>query len=284
MNTSITEIINNINPSWQTDLKIRYIYYKVNSLVQKDLRYFCASDEEKYKQYQNGFVNRFPYIVCSTLADCFVDIFKSVDIYAKKVVANSAKIPLFALIVLGDHGFYFLDPINDIFNIQYNLYPQNFGVIPYYRTLRKNYHNLTHLDRKYLEELDTTLNNNIPVNYTNNYIKELKDKMCQRNKACEFLGIPKGDRVSLTSQKLVFFNDHLINIGNVKGPFERTRLYYYLFNNLLSSNEERQIDIYLDDIEYEIANVYLKLHVNPSKYLLFREEKKDDNYQLKLIK
>lgn len=66
---------------------------------QRDLNYFLASDEEKMAQYNTGFINRGTKIVCSTLADFYVNLYEVFGIRSKKIAANSAEIPLFAIIV-----------------------------------------------------------------------------------------------------------------------------------------------------------------------------------------
>ena len=131
------KIINNVDKSWSKDLIIRYLYVRLAPFFKRDLKYFLASEEEKYKEYEKGFINRGFDIVCSTLADYYVDLFSSLGINAKKIVANSAKIPLFALIVEGDNGWYFLDPINDLFSNQYGLETTEFGINFFYIRIYK---------------------------------------------------------------------------------------------------------------------------------------------------
>ncbi len=284
MNNNIEDIINKIEKSWPKDLIIKYLYNNISFLVQRDLQYFCASEEEKYRQYQNGFINRLPYIVCSTLCDYYIDLFNSLDIKAWKIKANSAKIPLFALIVEGDFGLYFIDPLSDLFNIQYGLKAQNFGVIPHYNTLRQNYPDLISLPKEYLLDLDTTINNNEKVSYTNSLIDDLSKEFKNRNSARSFFNIGTNDRLTLTQYKLEYFSDHLINIGLVKGPFERTRMYSYLFDHLLGHNEARGVKINLGDIHNQNARIYIKLFTDPYHFLLYREEKDHEEYRLKLVK
>ncbi len=161
MNDDIQKVINNVNPSWDKDLIIRFLYINIAPFIARDLNYFCASEEEKEKQYKQGFINRFPYVVCKTFADFYVQVFNDLGIEAYCISANSAKIPLYALIVRGDKGWYFLDPLSDLLNNQYNLRTINFGIIPHYKTTNSMYPNLVSLPREYLEALDKTLNPNL---------------------------------------------------------------------------------------------------------------------------
>ena len=151
------DVINKIQSNWSKDIIIRYLYIKLAPYFHRDLKYFLATSEEKERQYQVGFINRFPNIVCSTLADFYVELFKEFNIKAKKVIANSSKIPLFALIVEGDNGWYFLNPLEDLFNNQYNLKPASFGIIPRFRTIKINYPYLTLLPQDYIVSLDDYL-------------------------------------------------------------------------------------------------------------------------------
>jgi len=91
------------------------------------------------------------------LADFYVDLFKQFSIYSKKVVATDARIPLYALIVEGDFGLYYLDPINDLFHNQYHLRPDFFAVIPRSSSLKDQYPNLVQLDFSYCKRLDHIL-------------------------------------------------------------------------------------------------------------------------------
>ncbi len=284
MDDKLKEILSKIDNSWSKDLIIRYLYIKISSLVQRDLLYFCATEEEKYLQYKMGFINRFPYIVCSTLSDYFVELFKTFEIKAWKIIANSAKIPLFALVVEGDLGLYFLDPINDLFSNQYGLKPQNFAVVPHYKTLKSKCPNLTSVPKEYILELDQTIFKQEKVLYRDEMIKELSNHLTQRNSASSFFQISKADRVLLTQYKLQYFSDNLINLGEVKGPFERNKLYMYLFDNLLSRNENRQVKVYLGDQIGQKANVYIKINKDPEHFILYKEEKENDEYKLKLVK
>ncbi|MDE5888520.1 MAG: hypothetical protein K2H20_00715, partial [Bacilli bacterium] len=64
MNEEIQRIINSVNLSWSKDYIIRYLYVNLAPFFKRDLKYFLASDEEKYRQYQQGFINRGFDIVC----------------------------------------------------------------------------------------------------------------------------------------------------------------------------------------------------------------------------
>ena len=150
MEQKLIDAIVEINPGLSKDLLIYEIYTSLAPFFERDLSYFLASDEEKYLQYQKGFTNKGKYIVCSTLADFYVKVFKEFGIDAKKVPANSAKIPLFVVLVKGELGWYYLDSLNDLFYNQYNIRPVNFGVVPRFKTINATHPNLIKLPTEYL--------------------------------------------------------------------------------------------------------------------------------------
>ncbi len=268
------QIINQVENNWSKDLVIRFLYIKLAPYFQRDLLYFLSSDEEKEKQFKQGFINRFPHIVCSTLADFYVDLFLQFGINSKKVISNSAKIPLFAVIVEGDYGWYFLDPLSDLFANQYGLEPYFFGIIPRYNTIRTNHPELIKLPKEYIKELDDTLN----FKYFDEYFSDLHQKLSQRRTANEFFGLPPGQLTDLKERKLQFYNDKLINLGNVQGSFERAQLYKYLNDKILNRGEKRHVCVRIEDW---INNPHISFEIkNQEKSIIYEEEKQNGNYSL----
>ena len=259
MEQKLIDAIVEINPGLSKDLLIYEIYTSLAPFFERDLSYFLASDEEKYLQYQKGFTNKGKYIVCSTLADFYVKVFKEFGIDAKKVPANSAKIPLFVVLVKGELGWYYLDSLNDLFYNQYNIRPVNFGVVPRFKTINESHPNLIKLPTEYLIDLEKTLNKH----YYNSLINDLHDKMAPRNIAYEFLDVPNGEKNLLTMKKIKFMNDYLINLGHVNGPYERVMLYLYLYTHLLDSSEKRRLNVLLNKDDYHV-NIRLDTDQNIS--------------------
>lgn len=272
------EIINQVKSNWSKDLVIRFLYIKLAPYFQRDLLYFLANDEEKENQYKQGFINRFPNIVCFTLADFYVDLFKQFGIAAKKVIANSAKIPLFAVIVKGDYGWYFIDPLNDLFSNQYGLKPYFFGIIPRYKTICHNHPEIVKLSHEYVAELDTTLD----INYLDDFFSNLHEKLTNRRAAKEFFGFSCEEAVDLKERKLQFYNDKLINLGNVNGPYERAQLYKYLNDRILNRTEKRFTKVRLVD---GLDNPHISIElINYGENILYEEEKQDSKYVLTKLK
>lgn len=268
------KVINQVQNNWTKDLVIRFLYIKLAPYFKRDLLYFLASDREKELQYKQGFINRFPNIVCSTLVDFYVDLFKQFGINAKKVIANSAKIPLFALLIEGDYGWYFLDPINDLFSNQYGLKPYFFGIIPPYKTIRSTHPEMIKLPHEYVEDLDTTLD----IHYLDAYFSNLHTILTNRKDANAFFGFPREAAIDLKGRKLQFYNDELINLGIVNGPFERAQLYKFLNDRILNRGEKRFTKIRLID---GLMNPHISIElINREGSTFYDEEKQDGKYSL----
>ena len=272
------EIINNVQNNWSKDIIIRYLYIKLAPYFKRDLKYFLASFEDKEKLYNLGFINRFPDVVCSTLADFYVKLFQEFDINAKKIIANSSKIPLFALIVEGDNGWYFLNPLEDLFNNQYNLKPVSFGIIPRFRTIKDNYPYLTLLPQEYLASLDDYLQ----LKYLDDYFQKMHKIFTNRVSANLFLGYPKNSHYDLKEDKVNYYEKFLINLGNVNGCFERAQLYQYLNDIFLTKAEKRFVKVIICG---NISKPYIFLQIlNKDCQLMYKEEVVNDKYILAKIK
>ncbi len=281
INEEMQQIINSIQPNWSRDCIIRYLYIKLAPFFQRDLCYFLASDEEKYEEFKKGFINRGRHIVCSTLVDFYVSLFTSLGIPAKKIRANSAKIPLFAMIVEGDLGWYFLDPLNDLFANQYGLQTTEFGKIPRYKTLKENYPFLIFLPDEYLESLDKQIG--LDKKY-NDFFNLLHLEMTNKYLLTKYFDVDVNNKLALFQKRMEFANTHLINLGSVNGPFERVRLYLFLERIMFFKSEKPNLRIYLDQtketplMHIEYTNFY------DGSSMLFEEEKKDNQFILQKIK
>lgn len=269
-------IINNVKTNWSKDHTIRYLYIKLAPFFQRDLKYFLATEEEKFKEYSQGFINRGRNIVCSTLADYYVELFQIFGIRAKKIAANSAKIPLFTVIVEGDHGWFFIDPLTDLFNNQYGLKTTEFGAIPHYKTLEKNYPFLEKLPKEYIDKIDEDLE--LPKtldDYFRNLHLEMTNRHLIRKK------FKTENEIEIFRNKMEFSNQELINLGKVNGPFERIKLYLFLERVLFFKKEKRNLKIWLNK-DYEIPRAQLEYtNFNTGDSTLYQEIKEDNQYVLK---
>lgn len=268
------KIINQVKSTWDKDLIIRFLYIKLAPYFQRDLEYFLKDNIEKERQYKQGFINRCPHIVCSTLSDYYVNLFKSFGIEAEKVIANSAHIPLFALVVKGDLGAYFLDPLNDLFSNQLGIRPYFFGIIPRYNTIRRTHPELVELPKQYIEEIDEELN----IEYLDEYFEYLHKVLTIRQTAREFFGYDKNEKIDLKEDKYNFINDNLINLGNINGPFERAIFHKYLSQRILNHTERRFTTITLAGGK---ENPHVEVDIKVNGKIITYEEKHDKKYSLK---
>ncbi len=275
------QVIESVNPSWPKDYIIRYLYVNLAPFFRRDVIYFLGSEEQKWQEYSQGFINRGRNIVCSTLADYYVNLYHTFGIDAKKVVANSAKIPLFAVIVEGDNGWFFIDPITDLFPNQYDLKTTEFGKIPHYKTLNSNYPFLTTLRDEYLEEMDQDLKIRKPLD---DYFERLHIEMTNRNSVYQRFQLEKGKRLDLFEKKMEFANDNLINLGTVNGPFERNRLYLFLERIIFFKNEKRNVRIALDTSTPNITPQIEYTDFSTGSSILYTEAKENGKYVLQKIK
>ncbi len=277
-------IINNVDTSWPKDYIIRYLYVKLAPFFQRDLSYFLASDEEKYRIYQQGFVNNGFYIVCSTLADFYVNIFKQFGINAKKIAANSARVPLFALVAEGEAGTIYMDPLGDLFNNQYGLNTTEFAVVPHYQTLKNNYPELISWSKDYIQMIDQNLGL-YPNNQTlTPFFNQLHNEITNRSFLREFFQIDTSDRLELFLKRMNFANDHLINLGQVRGPFERIKLYFFLERILFFKTDKKAISINLNlSTDTPKCNIGYCLNDSGKPDIMLQEESNDNEYTLKRV-
>ena len=283
MNSEMLNIINSVNPNWSKDLIVRYLYIKLAPFFQRDLLFFCASYEEKLQQYQRGFINRIPYVTCYTLADFYVNLFAEFDIESKKVIATSSQIPLFAILIKGELGWYFIDPLNDLMLNQYGLETQNFGIIPRYHTINNNHPEIIKLEDSYLLDLDKRLQLIPEDGYLDGEFKELAQKVLNKNAASEFFQIAKDNPTKIVQAKLKLLNDKYINLGHVNGSYERILLYFYLFKNVLNKTEAKYVRTFLAPQSEQRVDLFIELNTLKEGTILYQEEKHNGQFSLTRI-
>lgn len=275
-----TNDIDKIDSTWSKDYIIRYLYVALAPFFQKDPKYFLADDETKLKEFKQGFINRGNNIVCSTLVDYYIELFKDFGITAKKIAVTDTTIPLYAMIVKGDVGFYLLDPINDLFNNQYGLKTKYFSKIPNER-IKLQYPFLSELNPKYISYMDKKL---LIFKRIDSYFDYLHDLFLAQNKIHTLFGVKRDDYDLLFQRTMEFANSNLINLGNVPGPIEREMVYTYIKRRLFSKNEKKKIEIYLTNNGNTLTPLIKYISPIENKSTTYIEEKKEDHYCLKRIK
>lgn len=280
-NPSIRDTLNSVHPTWTKDQIIRYLYRELAIYVRRDLKYFLQSDEEKKRQFAAGFINRFPNIVCFTISEFYCDALREFGIEASIERANSTEIPLFAIVVKGERGKYFLNPLEDLFNNQYGLMPQSFGIKPRFKTINNTHPDLFSLEKEYLLFLDDTLG----FKYNDPIFEKLEPQMRQYKNACALLGIDPSSKPhkDIKEEKLAYFGKHFINLGNVNGTYERALLYKKFVDRLLDRRERDHVLVHIEDGLSQNPYVSFRIMKEDTEDSLYYEEKTPEGYVLKRV-
>ncbi len=273
--TNLRDTLNSVSSHWSIDQQIRFLYKNLASFVYRDLHYFLQDGEEKKRQFSSGFIDRFPGVVCYTLAEFYCTVYREFGFEANVVQANSAAIPLFGVVVRGDLGYYFLNPLEDLFLNQYGLMPHAFGYVPKFNTLNKSYPNLIRLSDEYIADLDRSLG----FTYLDDFFNDIKPKMKNLDQACSFLDIEMPINRDIREQKVEFFSNNLINKGNVRGMFERAQLYQFLNDTLLNKREKRYVKHIIEDGLSDDPYISYKI-IRKDGIISYREEKTPNGYVL----
>ena len=240
---NIEEIIKSFNISCPNNYIIIYLYVKLAPFLARDIEFFLASPEQKEYELEKK-INRFPFINCSTLADFYINLFASFNINAIKIEATKTRIPLHAIIVEGDNGWFYLCPINDLLNNQIGNKTSHFGELKRHNRdfVLKEYPFLTDLSTEEIDRIDANLGiKNLVYFWT-----KLKNEMFHSNYFYEYFNINRNDSLEVIKAKLDFINKHLINIPIIPGPLEREGYYRYLIRRICRKEEKESINVSLD--------------------------------------
>ncbi len=271
------KILNQIKFNWTKDEIIRFLYIKLAPLFKRDLKYFLLSNEEQKQLIENGLNVTLPNVICITLVEFYHDLFKKFNIESEIITANTNP-PLYILAVLGDYGYYYLDFLNDLFRNQYGLKPLYFGIKPTFKSLKDCPITFTNLPDSYLYSIDKKLKLFELDMYLNCFIEELHKTFAVRSKISRYFNVQINDYYNIIVKKLSFYNQYLLNLGQVNCIYERSRLYSYLNSRLLDREERKHLNV---NIEINDNKPVLALCLDDSKYI---EEFKDNQYILKKIR
>ena len=273
MKEKLELILKSIDYSWPKDLIIRYIYIKTAPLFKRDLTYFLKSKEEQVEIYKSGFTTKESEVVCSTLADFYVNLFQNIGINAKKIIAIKRLVPLFAIIVEGDYGWYYLDPLKDLFNNQYGLRPTEFAVmLSHKNSTLHEYSGLVTLDKEYLQEIDDYLGFKYLDEFFHLLHLEITDRATARAYFGENLSVEE-----MIMKKITFMNEQLLNIGNVTGLYERLQLHQFLKNQIYNNSEKKCISHKI--VSDDTLNMGITPY-NSDELIIFEEQNNDGVFRL----
>lgn len=243
MSSEVWKVIKSVDRSWSKDHIIRYLYINLAYCFEQDPHYFLADPEEQFAQYKKGFNYDEKLVVCSTLVDYYIEAFAFFGIRAVKIQATNVRIPLFAMIVAGEKGTYYMSPINDLFRCQYGLNTDSFATIPHNSWFSKKYTGLVRLSEEDLRNLDRDLKiHQLGVSIADMF-KELRKEMIVKSIACKHFGVDIDDSYNLTIRKLEFIKKELINLGCVRGICERNMMYGYIRGQILDKIEKAHTSV-----------------------------------------
>jgi len=281
MSEDMLKVIASVDRSWPRDYIIRFLYINLAYCFERDIHFFLATKEEQLAQYKKGFIKHEKYIVCSTLIDHYIKALAVFGIKARKITATSTQIPLFAMIVEGQLGYYFLDPLNDLFRIQYGLKTCYFGRHSPYKLVKDNHPYLRSIDEDYLKKIDSDLKvhpNNIN---TSDIFDVLREEVIVRSISSRFFDVDPNDSYGLTIKKLEFIKDHLINLGKVEGIIERNMMYGFIRGKLFDRLERSHTDVVFNfDEPFNIKTNFVVSYPNHEQIVF--EDYTDSKGQFKL--
>lgn len=282
INSSIRDTLNSVNSTWTKDQIIRFLYIKLAKYVHRDLQYFLQSPEERKRQFDLGFINRFPDTVCYTLSEFYCAALNEFGIDATVERANSATVPLYGIVVEGERGKNFLLPLEDLFLNQYGLMPKAFGIVPKFKTINMVHPNLVRLEDDYLSDIDESLG----IEYIDQIFDSLVPQMMDFQSACSLLNVEDPSSIpykDLKEQKLDYFGSHFINLGNLDGTFERCQLYKFLSEKFMTRRERDHVLVYIEDGLTQNPYVSITmLGVGKAPGNVYHDENTNEGYKLVL--
>ncbi len=272
--------INNINPHWNKDLIIRYVIVELAPYFQRDLFYFLSSPQKQYNLFCNGYRPKSPNVFCITLCESYQRILERFDINSKIIQASKTeegKVPLYALIVEGDNGWYYINPLKDLWSHQLGVDSNEYGVIGYsnHDYVIQNYPYLQTLSSSYIKELSTELA--IPDNnpfFEPDVIGGKDLNQYRKKKGMD----ARASYAETAVAKIEDIGNCYLNVGAVFGPIERNLMYKFFFTTVLTKPEKSLIKLSLDPNH----NFAITIDIDADgETITYQEEKnEDDRYSL----
>lgn len=282
----IQEIINTVQShrNRNTDYAIRYVVVMISRLVKRDVNFFFSTEEEKIKQLQFKTYNDYPNVICKTLSELIRDVLYLLWINSKVVIATNTKVPLYALIVEGENGKYFIDALHDLFRSQHRIQPDSYWAYNKSNTIIVQDKDLTILSLDDIRCMDIDMKL-IESQYFNDYIENIKQNLIDRNKAKLFFTLQWNDAYELLKHKIGYISESYLNVFPIEWPLERVAFHVYLRSNLYNKSEKDKFRIKNDEddpnypviIRIQYGRLFLtykeiiKYSENWRKYLLKKE-------------
>lgn len=182
-------------------------------------------------------------VVCKTICQYYGRVFKRLHIDFKIITTNDKIVPHYGMIVHGDKGWYFIDPLKDLLTNQMGFCPHFFGVIPEFGTVLERFPYLKKLDASYVWTLARDIDSLFGGEYLDFYMNLIHEECFNSSLS----NVNLHDNGSLTILKLIekleFVSNYLLNLEKVPGLFERGQYYSYLKGLLFNKLERKSLSI-----------------------------------------
>ena len=264
-----------LNHNWNTDYAIRYVTVEISKLVQRDVSFFRLSEEERLKRLPSlHYETTYPNVMCKSLHTLIKDVLDYLGINSHIVQATNSQVPLYALVVEGEHGRYFIDALNDLAKVQYRLQPVTYGNYIVSKHSLLDPKELITIPREGIREMDLDLGI-IESEYFSDKIDRIRSKFNDRNQAMRLF--ESEDGLDLIQRKLDHISDQYLNVYPINGPMERVALHVYFRNQLFNKTEREQYRVHLKEDDDQ---VYLLIDFG-GYVMRYEEVKEDGKYSLK---
>lgn len=285
MNQALLQVIQQVDSHWTIDQKIRFLYVKLAPFFKRDLNFFLNDIEQQVIMYEKANTAETTLVFCKTICIHYVNIFKTLNIDCKMITTNRKITPHCALIVKGNDGWYYIDPLKDLFANQLGLKTLFFGTIPgNYSTVKNDFPYLIKLSKEYIKELDTSLGLISYDMYMDDFF-ELLHAEISTNKASEHFHLKNSDNSNLLYKKIEFIEKHLINLGQIHGLYERLLFYNHMIHCVFNKRERNFIDLNFisNQNEYALLCTFLSSKYNPNEIKFSETKNEHGKYCLKKV-
>ncbi len=278
-NQRLNKIVDMVDDSWNKDLKIRYLYRSLSILFQRDVEYFLSSYKKQLELYISGFEMKGKNVVCQSMCAYYKRAFWKKRIESKIIIVGEKEIPHYVMLVNGDKGWYYLDPLLDLMANRMGLVSSYFARIPHSKSdvIHRKYPNLKQLSKEYIFNLDKELNLLYGGEYLNFYLgmvyREMMDKKITPSSF--------DPNLSEMENKILFASNHLISLGKDLGICERKQFYERLIYTIFSEKERRHVKVIFEQNQETLSFVFDKdIDEALENDLCFKEEWNDGQYCL----
>lgn len=244
MTKEMKAVVDSVDNSADKDVIIRYLIVNLAKFFKRDLDFYLRSEEEQSKILERGVTYKNDgNIVCITLAEFYVDLFKHFNIEAEVVKATDSLVPLYGIIVKGTRCSYFINVLADLFPSQYGIANDIYGVAPAWNNsvLQLDYPYLEDLSQDYILFLDKEIKRFPNGIRTDSIVKSYCNELA-RKELKKRLHVGSISNFDAVNYKIEFLSEHCINFGQVNGLAERHKMYSYLFKTLFEGPERGMIE------------------------------------------